>query len=184
MFDITPEITKRDLPTPTKAYNMQWLRLAVASLAFLVFAGSAVVHVEAAWTDNVNGKRRPSFQVMNLRHGSEVRFRPSPLIGGPPWLPLHVKLILRQDGRDFLYDFVPLDATDTEVLARLTSLQNVPGEIRSTVLTTKSSKQSTKTDDLVLSAQEYCETYPRELNLLTNNCWTFAIGLAVHLSEA
>uniref|UniRef100_A0A7S3L5A7 DUF4105 domain-containing protein n=1 Tax=Amphora coffeiformis TaxID=265554 RepID=A0A7S3L5A7_9STRA len=166
-------------------------QLVVAFLLVLLIPSCTVHLVESAFWDITSEKRRPSFKVMDLSNGSEVRFRPSPLIGGPQWLPLHVKLILRNvdDGsRYVLYDFIPLDATDKEVLARLTTFQNVPGEIRSTIVgSTKLATHSTISlldDDLVYQrAQEYCENYPRELNLLTNNCWTFAIGLAAHLSE-
>jgi len=159
---------------------------------FLIASSTTYYYVDAAFADTTSGERRPSFKVLDLSNGSEVRFRPSPLTGGPRWLPLHVKVIIRNgdaNGCDVLYDFIPLDATSKEVLTRLTTFQNVPGEIRSTVVTsTRSATQSTIASladhDLACSrAREYCENYPRELNLLTNNCWTFAIGLAVHLSE-
>ena len=132
-------------------------------------------------------RRRPSFKVSNIKkHGLEIRLRPSPLIGGPPWLPLHVKFILRDEQkRDYVWDFVPKNATEKEVLTKLTALQSVPGVIRSEVAPTlASSKPSLPiTQDLVRSAQIYCNSYPQELNLVSNNCWTFAIRLAIHLSE-
>lgn len=65
----------------------------------------------------------------------------SPLIGGPSWLPLHIKVILRDyddddehDDRASLFehrwDFVPVNATEFTTLQRLLTLQAVPAEIR------------------------------------------------------
>lgn len=127
----------------------------------------------------LNGvERRPSFKVSNLGEDSEIRLQPLPLIGGPSWFPLHVKLILRNSNTNdeyYAWDFVPLNATDKQVLKKLTTLQSVPGQIRSTPT------EGVKTGPLVQEAQRYCEKYPRKLNLINNNCWTFAIGLALHL---
>ena len=126
---------------------------------------------------NVADSKRPSFKIFSLGDECEIRLQPSPLIGGPSWLPVHVKLILRSKERcdDYVCDFVPLNATDSQVLSRLTRFQSVPGLIR-----TKSMDQRS-INLVVQEAQNYCESYPRELNLVTNNCWTFVIRLTMHL---
>lgn len=54
----------------------------------------------------------------------------SPLIGGPTWLPLHVKVVLEDDGMIQRWDFVPLNATDASTLQRLVTLQSVPAQVR------------------------------------------------------
>lgn len=74
-----------------------------------------------------------------------------PLIGGPPWLPLHAKVVLQQ--RDstrnsggetttttvissssslpsFAWDFVPVRARDEETFKEIMQLRSVPGKIR------------------------------------------------------
>lgn len=54
----------------------------------------------------------------------------SPLIGGPSWLPLHVKVILEDDRALHRWDFIPLNAIETSTLQRLLSLLSVPAKIR------------------------------------------------------
>ena len=67
------------------------------------------------------------------RDSLRVFLRFSPLIGGPKFLPLHVEVILNRNSDNTLYrfDFIPLKATDPSTLARLVTLQSVPGLLRS-----------------------------------------------------
>jgi hypothetical protein len=60
----------------------------------------------------------------------QVYFENSPLIGGPAWLPLHVKVVLDEGEFVHKWDFVPLDATNATTLLSLLSLQSVPAEVR------------------------------------------------------
>jgi hypothetical protein len=144
----------------------------------------------------------------------------SPLIGGPSWLPLHVKLSIEAgDGTRHQLDFVPTDAANPEVTGRLMALQCVPGEVRYTLCgknlnSTNEMRQpyddrivfrsddetkrrwpsrrmgsirelfssSSAATPVVDRAVRFAASYPdRNLHLLTNNCWTFAVRLYLHL---
>lgn len=145
----------------------------------------------------------------------------SPLIQGPSWLPLHVKVVLEEATGHTIHrwDFVPLRATDSMTLQRLLTFQSVPATIRyqkvtstknkhdrsrvkaplltgfdivlqeqntrssnidsvaATTIQTKKENQREITELLLTNATKYCASYPAELHLLRNNCWTFAIKL-------
>jgi len=107
-----------------------------------------------------------------------LQLKVAPLIGGPAWLPLHVKVVVEND---HTWDFVPLNATSPSTLKSLVTLHSVPGEIRYYRQKKKAS------DDAIISptirrAQEFVNAYTdRDLNLIRNNCWTFALMLYWHL---
>ena len=100
-----------------------------------------------------------------------------PLIGGPPWLKVHVQVCVT----DMLAcDFVPLDATSDSTLGKLITLQGVPGKIR----IMGASKEEGNFNIRERRAIDYCEAFTnRKLHLLSNNCWTFALGLLWHLQQ-
>ena len=101
-----------------------------------------------------------------------VRLDTAPLIGGPSWLPLHVKVVVDDV---HVFDYVPLNATSTETLQNLLSLQTVPAEVRVKI----SSKDVASSSNTVYSmrASQFCEDYTKDLHLIQNNCWTFAFDL-------
>jgi hypothetical protein len=80
----------------------------------------------------------------------------SPLIGGPSWLPLHVKVVLRSKERYHLWDLIPIDATNTTTLQKLVSLQHVPAQIRHRTYAT--SPLHNHLDDQASSQQELVYT--------------------------
>lgn len=133
-----------------------------------------------------------------------------PLIGGPSWLPLHVKLFIEaEDGTRHLLDFVPKDASNPVVTGRLMSLQCVPGDVRYACQNSEGNLGRQEDSRVVLHpsndgiqralrrlqrqgplsaasiverAVQYSASYPdRDLHLLTNNCWSFAARLYWHL---
>jgi hypothetical protein len=87
------------------------------------------------------------------------------------------------------YDFVPQNATSIETLQKLLSFQPVRAEVRaksscsaSSSLTQQttplSSSSSSSSLDYQSRAEIFCSGYKdKELHLLYNNCWTFAINL-------
>jgi hypothetical protein len=143
-----------------------------------------------------------------------VGFYMAPLIGGPSWLPLHVKLFIEaEDGTRHLLDFVPKDATNPDVTGRLMTLQCVPGDVRyachigggklgrqydtrvvldpsgdgAQYLRAPGRQRLGPRSELriVERAVQYSAAYPdRDLHLLTNNCWSFAARLYLHLLSA
>ena len=107
-------------------------------------------------------------------HSLSPRLRRQPLIGGPPWLKVHVQVCVTNE---LTCDFIPLDATEDTTVAKLITLQSVPGEIR----TMWRAREETI---VARRAIDYCEKYEStDLHLLYNNCWTFALGLLWHLYE-
>jgi hypothetical protein len=102
---------------------------------------------------------------------SSPRLRVQPLIGGPTWLKVHVQVCVSEE---LTCDFIPLDATNDATLGRLVTLQGVPGVVRmmGTVGEARPSQR----------AKSYCDNYEStQLHLVSNNCWTFALGLLWHL---
>jgi hypothetical protein len=104
-----------------------------------------------------------------------LQLRLAPLIGGPSWLPLHVKVIVDSDNS---WDFVPLNATSPDTLKSLLMLQPVPGEIRHF-------QKSSPTSLRAQRAQDFVDSYTnRDLHLIQNNCWTFALMLYWHVHQS
>jgi hypothetical protein len=119
----------------------------------------------------------------NNNSSNKIQLRPSPLIGGPKWLPLHVQLIIE---RQYIWDFVPLNATSPTTLRNLLLLQSVPGEIRCRQRMTVREPNTDTTPATTCSLQQeatiYADSYPNtNLNIINNNCWTFCIGMFLHL---
>lgn len=122
-----------------------------------------------------------------------------PLIGGPSWLPLHVRVVLQQmdSKKRHVWDFIPLDATNPATLQRLATFQSTPGTIRyntqpisdipandTTMLLNDSGVIDQGFDPLLAKAKNCGQSYPDcNLHLLSNNCWTFAWRLTESLKE-
>ncbi len=113
------------------------------------------------WTGLITLAKAFSIPIAN-----DIRLETAPLIGGPSWLPVHVKVVLDEVNK---FDFVPKDATAPETLQKLLSLQPVAAEAR-----------SFRVDNGTLyseRASQFCDEYSKDLHLVTNNCWLFAIEL-------
>jgi hypothetical protein len=110
----------------------------------------------------------------------------SPLIGGPAWLPVHCKVIVDDS---HIFDFIPLNATSTETIHKLISLQKVPatvriieknerGEIGSSL-----NNLSEEVDELTKRAVLFCQEYDQDLHLIDNNCWSFCFDLVRNVTH-
>jgi hypothetical protein len=120
----------------------------------------------------------PSFIIAK---GVPVKLECCPLIGGPPWLPLHVQVILQGEGEEkHKYDFVPKEATRSETLLQLLTFQTVPGELR---YFGSSRDTSAELSMLVQRAEDFRSHADPELHVMKNNCWTFAWKLLRHLDR-
>ena len=130
----------------------------------------------------------------------QVQLECCPLIGGPPFLPLHVQVVVLGDNNNnddvptiivddketstekqikYKFDFIPRAATEPETLVKLLSLQEVPGELR---CFTPSAGVAPQRTALVELAQEFTVRYDDpKLHIIKNNCWTFAWRLLRHL---
>lgn len=131
----------------------------------------------------------------------QVQLECCPLIGGPPFLPLHVQVVVLCDDEDdnkdvpvilddkerstekrikYKFDFIPQAATEPKTLAQLLSLQEVQGELRCLTPLAGVASQSAA---LVDRAQAFTVDYDNpKLHIIKNNCWTFALRLLRHLN--
>jgi hypothetical protein len=143
-------------------------------------------HVARSWT---------LFQ-RKVRGDCQLGFEMEPLIGGPSWLKMHVKVVLQvrdENGgqsRCHKFDFVPRRATQAETMRRLMLLESVQAELRyfppsniafessCNAPPTQWPKNVPAEQYLVQQARMFCHSYAnREMNLVYNNCWTFAAQL-------
>lgn len=100
--------------------------------------------------------------------GIAVQLKTSPLIGGPSFLQVHVKVVVAED---HVFDFIPLNAEDPTTLKDLIRLRGVPGQIRYL-------GKKTTPSPLVEKAVAFVENYSNtDLHLIKNNCWTFAVRM-------
>jgi len=75
--------------------------------------------------------RTAFFQTTSPANHHLLYLENSPLVGGPAWLPVHVKVILQdRRGVEHRWDMLPINATNVATLAQLLTLQAVPAEIR------------------------------------------------------
>ena len=97
-----------------------------------------------------------------------------PLVGGPPFFPLHVEIV----HANVAYDFLPVSPLATATTTTLLRGSQVDGEIRCRSTTTSEGGRligyTTRTTE---EMRAFAEQQPRELSLLNNNCWTFASSL-------
>jgi hypothetical protein len=167
---------------------MQALRcIAVMSLLHSV-SFQQCRHCTTAYQQNSPSNLLPFGQVRTKDF--TIGLRPSPLLGGPSWLPLHVKVVAQSSTTQYTWDFLPINATDPSTLQRLTSLQSVPGVLRRRRKILASTQNcalpvANETDSTIIAARgdQFCDAYQNtELNLVTNNCWTFALQLLFNLT--
>jgi hypothetical protein len=104
---------------------------------------------------------------------SNIQCRFSPLVGGPEWLPVHVKIVV---DKEHIFDYVPQNATSPATLTKLLSLQAVPANAR-----IFSDNDETSVSTSVERARVCCKAYDKDLHIVTNNCWTFALDLISYI---
>lgn len=103
-------------------------------------------------------KKQPTLLQLHRLH-----LETSPLIGGPSWLPLHVKVVLKNKELYHKWDLIPIDATNATTLQKLILLQPVPAQIRYRMYTTTTSQNNF---DPTLSQQELLRTKIYDANTL------------------
>jgi hypothetical protein len=116
-------------------------------------------------------------QALSFAVSDGIRLQAAPLVGGPSWLPVHVKVVIEEL---CTVDFVPLNPTSGDTLKKLVTLQGVPAEAR---FVTSSSKHGNmeEAEYAVRKARAFCENYSKDLHLISNNCWTFAYEVISHV---
>jgi hypothetical protein len=171
-------------------YHTLWCGIVLITLAAL---STGLVQTKAS-------RNRLFRQRLTEQPNCFVGLQVSPLIDGPGWLPVHVRVVLETESCEHKWDFVPLKPSEPATLSQLVLFQAVPGEIRyfvSPMMDNANAKEIDMENDLVPSsavtsteavavglAREFCELYPdRTLHLVTNNCWTFAFQLYSFLSQ-
>jgi hypothetical protein len=126
---------------------------------------------------------RFAFKPPFVRPTSPIQLECCPLIGGPKFAPLHVQVVvLDQENAKHRFDFIPQDATKPETLTRILSLQAVPGNLR--YLAPNVGGVSPTSSKWVQRARDFTTQYENtNLQLMTNNCWTFAWKLVQYLEH-
>jgi hypothetical protein len=110
----------------------------------------------------------PRALAFSIPIADHIRLETAPLIGGPSWLPVHVKVVVDEVNK---FDFVPKDAKAPVTLHKLLSLQPVAGEARAFRVDAGTFYSE--------RASKFCEGYSKDLHLVTNNCWLFAMELVL-----
>jgi hypothetical protein len=172
-------------------YHSFWCGVLLVTLPAL----SEGLALSAGLVQKKTTRNRLFRQTLTRQPSCSVGLQVSPLIGGPGWLPVHVKVVLETESCEYKWDFVPLKPSDPATLSQLVQFQAVPGEIRYFVTPMIDDARGIM-DDLVPSAEtlteepvvglarEFCELYPdRNMHLVANNCWTFAFQLYSFLSQ-
>jgi hypothetical protein len=172
-------------------YHTLWCAIVLIALPAL---STGLVQKKATW----NRLFRQTLTQQHKPSSCFVGLQVSPLIGGPGWLPVHVKVVLETAGCEHKWDFVPLKPSDPATLSQLVQFQAVPGEIRYFVSPVMDiddargmdmdelapSAETLTEEPAVGLAREFCEFYSdRNMHLVTNNCWTFAFQLYSFLSQ-
>ena len=101
-----------------------------------------------------------------------IELRTSPLIGGPSWFPVHVKVVIDDK---HVFDYVPLNPTSKQTMKKLVYFQAVPAEAR--IMSTITNDDDDQTIEYVHRAQQFCELYSKDLHLLYTNCWMFSFKI-------
>jgi hypothetical protein len=90
-------------------------------------------------------------------------------------LPVHVKVIVDEE---HIFDYVPQNATSPATLTRLLWLQAVPADPR-----IFSDTDGKNVSSSVERARAFCKEYDKDLHVVTNNCWTFALDLISYIQR-
>lgn len=109
---------------------------------------------------------------VSIQATSRIQLQLSALIGGPAWLPVHVKVII---DKRHVFDYVPRNAASTDTLKRLVTLQAVPAQARRSWIADE--EDDTTNNMYARRAEDFCEQYTKDLHLIRNNCWTFAFEM-------
>ena len=128
---------------------------------------------------------------------SDLYFKFKGLIGLPKFLKFHVMVGFDdiKEGECYLLDFLPIDAANPDVMAKIISGKSMPGEVR--IKITSLSDRSRRFDAALpvadfdtlirdrdymnngISGQKYADLlvsdFDPSLNIYFNNCYTFAL---------
>lgn len=108
----------------------------------------------------------------------DIKLRVLPLIGGPPFLPVHCKVVLHDR---YGFDFVPVNPTSPTTLLQLVTLKSVPGDAR--ILPSKDVQSKDGSLPMLSRAREFCTDYSKDLHLIQNNCWAFAYEMIEYIQK-
>jgi hypothetical protein len=170
----SPQSLKKWLSTTQIRFIRCWIKLQFWSWAFIHAVPARALQLPSRIV-----LQPPSFIISNEL---PVKLQCCPLMGGPPWLPLHVQVLIQGEGQEkHKYDFVPREATSPETLLQLLMLQAVPGELR--YFGPSGDSTSSEVSKLVQRAEDFKSRADPELHLIKNNCWTFAWKLLRHLDR-
>ena len=118
-------------------------------------------------------------------HDIKVRLILQPLLGGPKWLPVHCQVALSAGGVEessHRFDMVPENPTQLETLRDLLLFRSAPAHTRHFHTPTNEPAEESQSNDIAQLLLDQANKFRSQekwkgLNLLTNNCWSFAYEL-------
>lgn len=151
--------------TPPSTMSLPWLRVrrrwslpvCVAVLTLATYPVCSGFSVESRPATRTTASSSDPASCNNLN----VFLRLSPLIGGPRFLPLHLEVMLSDNGPSssddaagllHRFDFVPANPTDPKTLAQLLTLRSVPGLARYRTFDSSTSSSTTAATNYELNA--------------------------------
>lgn len=111
--------------------------------------------------------------------------RLTPLIGGPAFLRVHTAFLCEvSPSRLIGFDFLPAEASSAATISRLLRLEAAPGIVRELQWPTTMATSDNGFFDIgdcvadVADLRQRAVALPKDLHLVTNNCWRHTLSLA------
>ena len=160
-----------------------WPNIVTMTLTLmLILLLISTTKVSSYSSTTVQSSKYSSSELVSGGDTTHIFLRFSPLIGGPPFLPLHVEVILgmasnnsyaefmdkkiyvrRTNNLSFLkehatqlhrFDFLPMNPTDPSTISRLLTLRSVPAKVRHRIVQSSNNVDVQKDDDRSTSVQD------------------------------
>ena len=160
-----------------------WPNIVTITLTLmLILLLISTTKVSSYSSTTVQSSKYSSSELVSGGDTTNIFLRFSPLIGGPPFLPLHVEVILgmasnnsyaefmdkkiyvrRTNNLSFLkehatqlhrFDFLPMNPTDPSTISRLLTLRSVPAKVRHRIVQSSNNVDVQKDDDRSTSVQD------------------------------
>jgi hypothetical protein len=125
-------------PTDMKVWQSRCWSLSLCFVCALLLPSTVIKNSLASFTPFPLAHKSKDRIELRFQAKQRIHLEASPLIGGPSWLPLHVKVVIEKnfvnDTAAFSlrhqWDLIPVNATSASTLQQLLMLRNVPSQIR------------------------------------------------------
>jgi len=107
----------------------------------------------------------------------KIEFSRKSLIGAPRWLKIHQQVEFEQNKIYTIMDFIPLNPKSPKTLLNLIIGRDVDGEVRMK-MRNENDVLTMLDRDLLTCLKSIQTTYPKKMNLYSNNCYNFTVFAA------